>query len=86
MANFKAEVTGVIKEWKATFENEKDRHEAFLIALDEMKSGDSYIVDVNKGILCDYNGEVLFDDSDALFVVCTEAAFDGLSGRWETEV
>ena len=86
MAKFKAEVTDAIKEWKVTFDDKKELHKAFLIALAEMKSGDSYISEVNKGVLCEYNDKILFDDSNALFVVCTDAAFDGLSERWETEV
>ena len=79
MAKFKAEVTDAIKEWKVTFDDKKELHKAFLIALAEMKSGDSYISEVNKGVLCEYNDKILFDD-------CTDAAFDGLSERWETEV
>lgn len=86
MAKFKAEVTDVIKEWKVTFDDKKTLHEAFLIALDEMKNGDSYIVEVNKGVLCEYGDGILFDDSNAIFVICTQQAFDGLSERWETEV
>ena len=86
MAKFKAEVTDEIKEWKVTFDNKKTLHEAFLIALDEMKNGDSYIVEVNKGVLCEYGDDILFDDSNAIFVICTQLAFDGLSERWETEV
>ena len=86
MAKFKAEVTDAIKEWKVTFDDKKELHKAFLIALAEMKSGDSYIVEVDKGVLCEYGEEILFDDSNSIFVVCTKAAFDGLSERWETEV
>ena len=86
MAKFKAEVTDAIKEWKVTFDDKKELHKAFLIALAEMKSGDSYISEVNKGVLCEYDDKILFDDSNALFVVCTDAALDGLSERWETEV
>lgn len=86
MAKFKAEITDAIKEWKVTFDDKKELHKAFLIALDEMKSGDSYISEVNKGVLCEYNEEILFDDSNSLFVVCTDVAFDGLSERWEAEI
>lgn len=86
MAKFKAEITDAVKEWRVEFEDNATRHEAFKIALEEMKNNDSCIVDVYKGLLCEYGGQVLFDDSKALFVTCTEATFDGLSQRWEEEI
>lgn len=86
MARFKTEISDRVREWRVTFEDKEQMHEAFKIALDEMKSRDTNIIEVSKGILCEYNDKILFDDSHALFVICTEAELDGLSERWEEEI
>lgn len=86
MAKFKAEISDRVREWKVTFEDKQQMHEAFKIALDEMKSRDTNIIEVSKGILCEYAGKILFDDSHSLFVICAEAEFDGLADRWEEEI
>lgn len=86
MAKFTAEISDIVRQWKVTFEDKEQLREAYEIALDEMKSNEATIIEVYKGIRCEYDGEVLFDNSHSLFVTSTECSFDGLCYRWEEEI
>ena len=86
MAKFNTQITDRIKEYRVEFEDKESLHAAFKIVLDEMKSRDTNIMDVYKGLLCEYGDRILFDNSKALYVICTPIDFDALTERWEEEV
>lgn len=70
-----------VREWRLSFDSPADRDQAFDYIMEAKRNGES-IYTAWKGVCCEFEGKVLFNDSDAIFIVCTRLALDGLEEEW----